>query len=194
MPETIIERVKNEVKVAMKARDKERLAALRLMMAEFKRVEVDERIELEDTRVLAILDKMTKQRKDSEIQFRDAGRLDLEAKETLELAIIAEFMPEQLSAERFIRKKRIGCGAKQCRARLTLALARFTLGNGVYSIIASKRVRARIIGGTDAGIEHGRPRATAHQFGQLGHERLETRVVGSDGQAGVGAKLPNPQR
>ena len=99
MPETIIERVKNEVKVAMKARDKERLAALRLMMAEFKRVEVDERIELEDTRVLAILDKMTKQRKDSQIQFRDAGRSDLEAKEALELAIIAEFMPEQLSAE-----------------------------------------------------------------------------------------------
>ena len=99
MPETIIERVKNEVKVAMKARDKERLAALRLIMAEFKRIEVDERIELEDTRALAILDKMTKQRKDSQIQFRDAGRSDLEAKETLELAIIAEFMPEQLSAE-----------------------------------------------------------------------------------------------
>ena len=99
MPETIIERVKNEVKVAMKARDKERLAALRLMMAEFKRIEVDERIELEDTRALAILDKMTKQRKDSQIQFRDAGRSDLEAKEALELAIIAEFMPEQLSAE-----------------------------------------------------------------------------------------------
>ena len=99
MPETIIERVKNEVKVAMKARDKERLAALRLIMAEFKRIEVDERIELEDTRALAILDKMTKQRKDSQIQFRDAGRSDLEAKEALELAIIAEFMPEQLSAE-----------------------------------------------------------------------------------------------
>jgi uncharacterized protein YqeY len=99
MTETIIERVKNEVKVAMKARDKERLAALRLMMAEFKRIEVDERIELEDTRALAILDKMTKQRKDSQIQFRDAGRSDLEAKEALEVAIIAEFMPEQLSAE-----------------------------------------------------------------------------------------------
>ena len=99
MPETIIERVKNEVKVAMKARDKDRLAALRLMMAEFKRIEVDERIELEDTRALAILDKMTKQRKDSQIQFRDAGRSDLEAKEALEVAIIAEFMPEQLSAE-----------------------------------------------------------------------------------------------
>ena len=99
MPDTILERVIQEVKVAMKARDKQRVAALRLVMAEFKRVEVDERIELEDTRALAILDKMTKQRKDSQSQFRDAGRPDLEAKEALELAIIAEFMPEQLNAE-----------------------------------------------------------------------------------------------
>jgi len=83
----------------MKARSKERLAALRLMMAEFKRVEVDERVELDDTRVLVILDKMTKQRRDSQAQYRAAGRADLEARETLELSIIAEFMPEQLSMD-----------------------------------------------------------------------------------------------
>ena len=99
MPETILERVADQVKIAMKARDKERLAALRLMMAEFKRVEVDERIELEDARVLAILDKMTKQRKDSQAQFKEAGRTDLEEKEAFELAIIGEFMPEQLGEE-----------------------------------------------------------------------------------------------
>ena len=99
MPETILERVADQVKIAMKARDRERLAALRLMMAEFKRVEVDERIELEDARVLAILDKMTKQRKDSQAQFKEAGRTDLEKKEAFELAIIAEFTPEQLGEE-----------------------------------------------------------------------------------------------
>ena len=99
MPETILERVADQVKIAMKARDKERLAALRLMMAEFKRVEVDERIELDDARVLAILDKMTKQRKDSQAQFKEAGRTDLEEKEAFELAIIGEFMPEQLGEE-----------------------------------------------------------------------------------------------
>ena len=99
MPETILERVADQVKIAMKARDKQRLAALRLMMAEFKRVEVDERIELEDARVLAILDKMTKQRKDSQAQFKEAGRTDLEEKEAFELAIIGEFMPEQLGEE-----------------------------------------------------------------------------------------------
>lgn len=99
MSETILESVADQVKVAMKARDKERVAALRLMMAEFKRVEVDERIELDDTRALAILDKMTKQRKDSMAQYKDAGRTDLEEKEAFELSIIAEFMPEQLGED-----------------------------------------------------------------------------------------------
>ena len=99
MSKTILERVADQVKIAMKARDKERLAALRLMMSEFKRVEVDERIELDDARVLAILDKMTKQRKDSQAQFKEAGRTDLEEKEAFELAIIGEFMPEQLGEE-----------------------------------------------------------------------------------------------
>ena len=102
MPETILERVADQVKIAMKARDKQRLAALRLMMAEFKRVEVDERIELDDARVLAILDKMTKQRKDSQAQFKEAGRTDLEEKEGFELAIIGEFMPEQLGKEEIV--------------------------------------------------------------------------------------------
>lgn len=81
----------------MKARDKARLAALRLVMAEFKRVEVDERIELDDTRILVILDKMMKQRKDSLQQYRDAGRDDLADKEAFEIAVIEEFLPAQLS-------------------------------------------------------------------------------------------------
>lgn len=98
MSEPIYQQVSAEVKTAMKARDKERLAALRLMMAEFKRVEVDERIELDDTRVLVILDKMTKQRKDSLKQFTEAGREDLAAQEALEIAIIEEFLPQQLSS------------------------------------------------------------------------------------------------
>ena len=99
MPEPIYQRVVAEVKLAMKARDKSRLGALRLMMADFKRVEVDERIELDDERVLVILDKMTKQRKDSFKQFEDAGRGDLASQEALEIAVIAEFLPIQLSDE-----------------------------------------------------------------------------------------------
>ena len=96
MSDPILESVSEQVKVAMKARDKARVAALRLMMAEFKRVEIDERIELDDSRALAILDKMTKQRKDSLQQYKDAGRTDLEEREAFEIAVIAEFMPEQL--------------------------------------------------------------------------------------------------
>ena len=81
----------------MKARDKSRLGALRLILADFKRIEVDERIELDDERVLVILDKMIKQRKDSLKQFEDAGREDLASQEALEIEVIAEFLPDQLS-------------------------------------------------------------------------------------------------
>jgi uncharacterized protein YqeY len=90
-------RLTEAMKDAMRARAKERLGAIRLILADIKRVEVDERIEVDDTRVLAILDKMTKQRKDSASQFAAAGRADLVAQEELELAVISEFMPAPLS-------------------------------------------------------------------------------------------------
>ncbi|MBD3647000.1 MAG: GatB/YqeY domain-containing protein, partial [Pseudomonadales bacterium] len=80
-------------------RDKERLATLRLITAEFKRSEVDERIGLDDTRVLAILDKMVKQRNDSVEQYKAGGREDLADKETAEVGIIQEFMPAALADE-----------------------------------------------------------------------------------------------
>jgi hypothetical protein len=102
MTEPIYQRVTAEVKLAMKARDKPRLGALRLIMAEFKRIEVDERVELDDQRVLVIFDKMTKQRKDSFKQFEEAGREDLAKQEALEIAVIAEFLPKQLSDEEVI--------------------------------------------------------------------------------------------
>lgn len=91
--------IKVAMKEAMKSRDKERLSTIRLMQAEFKRVEVDERIELEEARVLAILDKMVKQRRDSQKQFEDAGRDELAAKEAAEIVVIQEFLPAQLSDE-----------------------------------------------------------------------------------------------
>ena len=98
MTELIYQQVSAEVKIAMKARKKDRVAALRLVMAEFKRVEVDERIEIDDKRALIILDKMVKQRKDSLKQFEDAGRDDLARIEAFEIAIIGEFLPDQLGA------------------------------------------------------------------------------------------------
>jgi uncharacterized protein YqeY len=99
MSESIYQQVVADVKTAMKARDKKRLAALRLMMSEFKRVEVDERIEIDDTRALVILDKMTKQRKDSFTQFSDAGRDDLADIEAFEISVIIEYLPQGLSGE-----------------------------------------------------------------------------------------------
>ena len=93
----LVTTVKAEMKAAMKARDKERLATIRLIQAEFKRVEVDERIDIDDSRALSILDKMVKQRRDSSTQYRDAGREELAAKEDAEIAVIQGFLPEQLS-------------------------------------------------------------------------------------------------
>ncbi len=80
----------------MRAREKQRLGVLRLVMSEFKRVEVDERIELDDNRVLVILDKMVKQRRDSLSQYQQAGRDDLAGQESFELDLLKEFMPEAL--------------------------------------------------------------------------------------------------
>ena len=91
--------IKDAVKAAMRAKDKQRLGTLRLVTAEFKRVEVDERIEIDDDRALIILDKMGKQRRDSIAQYTDAGREDLAAVEQLEIDVISEFLPEALGEE-----------------------------------------------------------------------------------------------
>ena len=89
----------NAMKEAMRAKDQHRLTVIRMALASLKQVEVDERIELDDTRVLAILDKQIKQRLDASGQFRDAGRADLADKEDSEVAILREFMPSALSAD-----------------------------------------------------------------------------------------------
>ncbi len=100
--QSLIEAVKAAMKAAMKAREKERLATIRLIQAEFKRVEVDERIEIDDARALAILDKMVKQRRDSARQYSDAGRDELAAQENAEIAVIQEFLPAQLSEDELL--------------------------------------------------------------------------------------------
>ncbi len=94
---TLVADVKAAMKAAMKAKDKERLATIRLIQAEFKRVEVDERIDVDDARALAIMDKMLKQRRDSAQQYQDAGRDELAAQEQSEIAVIQSFLPAQLS-------------------------------------------------------------------------------------------------
>ncbi|MBR9912680.1 MAG: GatB/YqeY domain-containing protein [Gammaproteobacteria bacterium] len=91
------EQIKAAMKAAMRAKEKERLGAIRMIQAEIKRIEVDERIEVDDERLLVILDKMCKQRRDSISQYVDAGREELADIERAEMAVIQEFLPAALS-------------------------------------------------------------------------------------------------
>jgi uncharacterized protein YqeY len=91
--------ITDDMKTAMRAKDSERLATIRLLIAEIKRKEVDERIELDDAQVVAIVEKMIKQRKDSISQFEAGGRQDLADIEKAELAVLVTYMPAGLSDE-----------------------------------------------------------------------------------------------
>jgi uncharacterized protein YqeY len=91
------ERVQDDMKAAMRSGQKDRLGTVRLILAAIKQREVDERIVLDDVQVIAVLEKMGKQRRESITQFEAGGRSDLVAKETAELAIISAYMPAQLS-------------------------------------------------------------------------------------------------
>jgi uncharacterized protein YqeY len=89
-------RIQEDMKSAMRAGEKDRLANIRMLMAAIKQREVDERIELDDTQVLAVIDKMAKQRRESIAQFSAGGRADLVAKEEAELKLLGGYLPAQL--------------------------------------------------------------------------------------------------
>jgi uncharacterized protein YqeY len=97
MADSLKTRITEAMKAAMRAHEKARLSTIRLILADIKRIEVDERIEVDDARVLVVLDKMAKQRRDSISQFRAAGRNDLADAETFELGVIGEFLPQPLT-------------------------------------------------------------------------------------------------
>ncbi len=90
-------RISEDMKAAMKAQDKPRLGVIRLILAAIKQQEVDTRTELDEATVLAVLDKMVKQRRESIKQYNDAGRTDLAEQEEFELGIIQDYLPQQLS-------------------------------------------------------------------------------------------------
>ena len=89
--------ITNDMKLALKAQDKSALKAIRMILGAIKQKEIDERIDLDDTQVMSVIQKMVKQRKDSISQFSDAGRTDLVEVEEAELSIINNYMPKQLS-------------------------------------------------------------------------------------------------
>jgi uncharacterized protein YqeY len=91
--------ITEDMKTAMRAKDSERLGTIRLLQAAMKQREVDERIELDDAAIVAIIDKLIKQRKDSIAAFEGAGRQDLADKEKAEMAVLTAYLPERMSAE-----------------------------------------------------------------------------------------------
>ena len=93
------DQITEDMKAAMRAKDSERLGTIRLLTAAMKQKEVDERIELDDAAVIAVIDKMVKQRKDSITAFEQGGRADLAAKEAAELKVLEAYLPARLSAE-----------------------------------------------------------------------------------------------
>ena len=95
----LTDRIKEDMKASMKGGDKTRLGVIRLILAAIKQVEVDERIQLDNDRVILVLDKMLKQRRESIRQFADAGRHDLVAIEEAEIQVIQDFLPQALSEE-----------------------------------------------------------------------------------------------
>jgi uncharacterized protein YqeY len=97
MSTTLKERITDDMKAAMRAGEKERLGTIRMLQAAIKQREVDERITLDDTQVLAVVEKMLKQRKESIAQFEQGGRTDLADKERSEIAQLQAYLPEQLS-------------------------------------------------------------------------------------------------
>ncbi len=94
---TLKERITEDMKTAMRSAEKDRLAVIRLLQAAIKQREVDERITLDDAQVLAVLEKMIKQRKESIVAFEKGGRADLVAKENAEIAVLQPYLPAQLS-------------------------------------------------------------------------------------------------
>jgi uncharacterized protein YqeY len=98
-PMSLKDRITEDMKSAMRARESERLGAIRLLLAAIKQREVDERITLDDAQVVAVIDKLAKQRKDSIAAFAQAGRTDLVDKETAELKLLEGYLPQRLSAD-----------------------------------------------------------------------------------------------
>ena len=94
---TLKERITEDMKAAMRAADKERLSTIRMVQAAIKQREVDERIMLDDGQVIAVLEKMVKQRRESVVQFEQGGRADLADKERAEIALLQGYLPTQLS-------------------------------------------------------------------------------------------------
>lgn len=147
---TLKNRIQDDVKDAMRARDRERLPVLRLITAAIKQKEVDERVELDETGVLGVLDKMAKQRRESLEQYEKAGREDLAAQERFELELLKQYLPEQLGEEELaglIAQAITDAGAESMRDMgAVMGLLRGQVQGRADMKAVSNAVRARLSG------------------------------------------------
>lgn len=147
---TIKDHILEDMKAAMRAQEKERLATIRLIMAAMKQREVDERIELTDEDVLAILNKMIKQRRDSIAQFQTGGRQDLADKEIAEIAVIQTYLPAQLSEAEIdaaVKAAIQSAGAQSAKDMgKVMGLLKASLAGKAEMTLVSARVKAQLGG------------------------------------------------
>ena len=145
---TLKERITEDMKSAMRSGDKERLATIRLALAAIKQREVDERIMLDDGQVLAVLEKMIKQRKESIVQFQSGGRADLVARETAEIGVLQAYLPAQMSEaeiDTLIAQAIAQAGATSVKdmGKVMAAVKSQAQGRADMGVV-SARVRARL--------------------------------------------------
>jgi uncharacterized protein YqeY len=144
------ERINDDMKAALRARETARLGAIRLLMAAMKQREVDERITLDDAGIVAIIDKMLKQRRDSIEQYRKGGRQDLVDAEEAEVAVLSAYMPQALSAEEVaaaVAAAVLESGAKGAQDMgKVMALLKPNLAGRADMSEVSKLVKARLTG------------------------------------------------
>lgn len=143
-------RINEDMKTAMRAKDSARLAAIRLLMAAMKQKEVDERIELDDAGVIAVIEKMLKQRKDSITQYEAARRQDLADAEKFEVEVLAAYMPQALSAaelEAIVARAVADSGAKApSEMGKVIALVKPQVAGRADMGEVSKLVKAKLAG------------------------------------------------
>jgi len=135
-------RIKDDMKATMRAKDKERLKIVRMILAAIKQIEVDERVELEDDRIIVVLDKMLKQRRESIRQFNDAGRTDLSEVEEAEVLVIQDFLPKALTQdeiEAMVIEAVAGSGAESIKdmGKVMGILKPQMLGRADMSVVSS---------------------------------------------------------
>ena len=144
------DRIQDDMKIAMRAKDKQRLGAIRLILAAIKQREVDERIELSEAQTLAVLEKMLKQRRDSLAQYQNAGRADLAAQEAFEIELIQSYLPAPLSEaelDALIGQAIATTGAQSVRDMgKVMALIRDQAQGRADLTVVSARVKARFGG------------------------------------------------